>query len=168
MKELKGACIIGQSGGPMSLFLFPGHNVPVQRTRSENGAGHGDVVELEVFADERGGELPQGGADDGVQGAGADDKVRGFAVQPEVAQDHLHILLDLEERLLQAAAFREILGLENQVHGGNGGLDLVGPEGVVVGHVLEAAGAFRRLGGFGLEKAAQKELIVRLDRKSVV
>ena len=78
----------------------------------------------------------------------------------------VHVLLDPEEapsvRLPPSGPSR--LGLEEQAHGGDGGLDLVGPEGVVVGHVLEPAGGLRRLGGLGPEEADQASCATSVNR----
>ena len=82
--------------------------------------------------DEEGGVLPGGLAEDGVQCVLPDEVVGAAAVQSEVAQGKLHIPLHPEELRLQVPdVVRRVLP-EEQAHGGDGGLDLVDPHGVIV------------------------------------
>ena len=81
-------------------------------------------------------EFPHGRAQDRVQIAAPQQKIAAVAVQPDIAQRHVHILLDAEQLLAQLAVFRTLL-LQEQAHGGDGCLDLVCPERVIraqIGH----------------------------------
>ena len=92
-----------------------------------------------------------------------DEIVRGVAAQAEILQHHLHILLDLEQLRRQLPAPLRVVPLEQQVHGGDGGLDLVGPEGIVLHHLPPP---FIPLGHQGLPvpvEDLQQLLIGRLD-----
>ena len=62
----------------------------------------------------------------------------GVAFQPDVAQHHLDVLLDTGQFLGERPAFRGILLRQGQPHCRYGGLYLVRPHGVVVGHVGDA------------------------------
>ena len=100
--------------------------------------GRALVFQTDSFPDKLLCVFPHALADDVIQGAGSEHKIRAVAVQTQVVQHHLHILLHPEKLPLDlhSAVFR--LCLQNQPHGGDGGLDLVGPEGKIVLHVAHA------------------------------
>ena len=120
-------------------------------------------VQGDLFQNEHPGELPHRLAHQIVQVRVPEHIVRGVAVQTEIAQHHLHILLDLEELHLRLPADGARVLLEQEPGRGDGGLDLVGPEGVVVGQVLQTVPVLRRqaypVGADGPEQG----LIVRLQ-----
>ena len=62
------------------------------------------VVQRELFPDEGSGVIPYRPADNRVQVAAAKDKVSGVAVQPQVAQHHLYILLHPLQLFFQGPA----------------------------------------------------------------
>ena len=96
-------------------------------------------IQRHPASDEERGILPGRLAEHGVQGGHADEVVGGGALQPEIAEHQLHIPLNTEQLRGQLPAPRALILLEQQAHGGDGGLDLVDPHGVVV-HALPQPG----------------------------
>ena len=86
------------------------------------------------------GRLPQQGVDFRLP----EDIVRGLALQAQVVEHHLHVLLHPQKLRRHLPAPVAVVLLAEELQGGDGGLDLVGPEGVVIHHVLLALGVLHR------------------------
>ena len=101
------------------------------------------IVQGELTVDELPREFSQALADDAVQIAGADHIVAGPLVQAQVHQHHVHVLLDTQQLAHEPAGIGGVVRLEGQAHGGDGGLDLMDPGGVVVHHLPITGGVGR-------------------------
>ena len=119
-------------------------------------------IQGDFFQYEHLGQLPHCAPKDFVQIAVLEEVIRGGAVQPQVGQNHLHILLDLQELHLQRGTVRPFL--EQKAQGGDGGLDLVGPEGVIVRHVPQAVLVLHGQPGPVLAEGLDQRLVVLLQK----
>ena len=88
--------------------------------------------QTDLFQNEQLGVFPHRLPDHSIQLAPLQIQVSGLAVQAEVLEDHVHILGDALQLHLQGGGIL-LLGLEQEIHGRNGRLDLMHPEGVVGG-----------------------------------
>ena len=121
-------------------------------------------VQGDLFQNEHPGELPHRLPQQAVQVRVPEHVVRALAVQPEIAQHHVHILLDLQELHFHLGTHGAGVLLQEQPGRGDGGLDLVGPEGVVVRHVLQPVPVLRRQTHPVGADRTQQGLVVRLQR----
>ena len=141
------------------LLHYEGEPLPVRQHRPPGLP----KVQGDLFQNEHPGELPHRLPQQAVQVRVPEDIVRALAVQPQVAQHHVHILLDLQELHFHLRAHSAGILLQEQPGRGDGGFDLVGPEGVVIRHVLQPVPVLRRQTHPVGADRPQQGLIVRLQ-----
>jgi hypothetical protein len=103
----------------------------------EHARRAGLVAQSQLFTDEERRIPAQRLAHDVVERAAADDEVGRAAAEALVLQRHFDVLLDGEELLRERLVGGVVPLLQQQPHGRDGRLDLVGPERVVRVHVAE-------------------------------
>ena len=87
----------------------------------------GCEMERDFFADEQARKFADAAPQERVQVIAAQQEVARERLRPHEAERHVHILLDGKE-LLQKLRRVGLAALQEQVHGGDGRLDLVRPE----------------------------------------
>ncbi|MPM37513.1 hypothetical protein SDC9_84131 [bioreactor metagenome] len=93
-------------------------------------------AERDFLEDEKPRVFPQAAANQFVQLAAPQDVVRRLAAQAQIGKRHLHILPDFEQLRCERRTLVVLRGLKQQIHRCDRRLDLVGPERIVVLHVL--------------------------------
>ena len=119
----------------------------------------GRKMQGDFFADEQARKFADALPQERVQVIAAQQKVAGKRLRPHEAECHVHILLDGKE-LFQKLFWIGPAALQEQVHGGNGRLDLVCPERIGLGKLEQSRLLLADRCGAAFLQGRQQRLIV--------